>query len=454
MDDRYCKLILFNNSDIIFLPNSFRIFSNQHSNDYQSDLKKLIDEEISLEESYLNQNHIEKFITTTRFILNRCVLGISNACNFACKYCYAGHGNYGSDERTMDFSVVKETIEKFYKAFTEINTIQFFGGEPFLAFETITYACNYISMLYKKNIIKKMPRFGITTNGSILDDTKLKILKKYDIAITVSLDGWADINNKLRKYKNGLETSNIVEQNIYRLKKENIRVEIEATYTNIHIEENIGVFDILEYFYKKFGPISIHIPPVSAGVNENSSWRIFPKMTQKCIENYREAINKSFKTWIGDNQPVSFSFLDRYLHALLKKNKMHLLCPAYLDTLAVWYNGDIYPCFMFWGNKFFRISNVFAIKPEELIYLNFDYLYTKLKYESCRSCWARWLCSSCIGAILMSQGNLNYPNQYLCEFNRAIIEEVILNLAKLRLDEFRWNTLIANLERLKKTHKL
>ena len=45
-------------------------------------------------------------------ILKKVVINISNSCNLSCSYCYADGGNYGMDNRVMDFDTADKIIQE------------------------------------------------------------------------------------------------------------------------------------------------------------------------------------------------------------------------------------------------------------------------------------------------------------------------------------------------------
>jgi radical SAM protein with 4Fe4S-binding SPASM domain len=255
------------------------------------------------------------------------------------------------------------------------------------------------------------------------------------------------INDLLRKKYNEEKISEIVVKNIKRLQQEGIKIGIEATYTNYHLQQGFTVWDCINYFNKEFGIASIHIPPISAKKNHsNFSWRIFPEHFELCIKSYTGAIKKCIDSWVKGEEMCSFSFLDRYLEAILKGYKSHLFCPAYVDTIAVWWNGDIYPCFMFWGVEEFKIGNIDFIKPEELKYSLLNKIPTKIEIKKCNECEIKWLCNICLGGVYNESDTIWNIPYYLCEWQKAIIKELIYWLAYTREISDLWDKLIKNLK--------
>ena len=127
------------------------------------------------------------------------ILFLNHACNMACRYCYNGK----KFERALPFDLIEKGIDL---AFTTGDVrISFFGGEPLLEFERIQHAVRYAR---QKEISsgKKMLRFSMTVNGTLLDDEKLQFFKDENFFVAVSLDGIPDANDACRTYVTGEST--------------------------------------------------------------------------------------------------------------------------------------------------------------------------------------------------------------------------------------------------------
>ena len=65
-------------------------------------------------------------------ILKKVVINISNSCNLSCSYCYADGGNYGMNNRVMDFDTADKIIQEIVsKGIKQINRLILFGGAFF-----------------------------------------------------------------------------------------------------------------------------------------------------------------------------------------------------------------------------------------------------------------------------------------------------------------------------------
>ena len=115
------------------------------------------------------------------------VLIVTNQCNLKCKYCYEQHRVKKND--TMDFDTAKKIITKYMNKDDEFDLIeiQFFGGEPLLAFPLIKKIVDW----FHTKTWKKKHVFFIPTNGTILTDEMKKWLEcnRNDVKLGFSLDG-------------------------------------------------------------------------------------------------------------------------------------------------------------------------------------------------------------------------------------------------------------------------
>lgn len=127
-------------------------------------------------------------------ILKKVVINISNSCNLSCSYCYADGGNYGMDNRVMDFDTADKIIQEIVsKGIKQINRLILFGGEPFLNIELFVYFIEKLSKFL--NILK----VETVTNGTVLNHRVKHMLNKFHPFLTISLDGPEVVHDRLRE---------------------------------------------------------------------------------------------------------------------------------------------------------------------------------------------------------------------------------------------------------------
>lgn len=112
---------------------------------------------------------------------------VTNNCNLNCTYCY--ENNVERKEDQMDFAVAKEAIEYYLSRDDghENVAVEFFGGEPLLAFPLI----REITEWFYSKAWKKHAFFSLVTNGTILPSEMKDWLAKYskDFTVAFTIDG-------------------------------------------------------------------------------------------------------------------------------------------------------------------------------------------------------------------------------------------------------------------------
>lgn len=139
------------------------------------------------------------------------VIELTKDCNFRCKYCilsdiYSNENQYKIGD--IQISTLKKSIEFFVEnsSDSDLLTVSFYGGEPLICFEKIKQCVEYT---LKKTMGKKV-NFTTTTNGSLLNNTIVDFMVKYDFKVLLSLDGPKEIHNMNRVYADGRETFNVI----------------------------------------------------------------------------------------------------------------------------------------------------------------------------------------------------------------------------------------------------
>ena len=101
-------------------------------------------------------------------------LHVSHDCNLRCKYCFASTGDFGTGRKIMDFETAKRAIDWVVAKSGKRRNIEvdFFGGEPLMAMDTVKKTVEYARSLEKEH--DKVFRFPITTNGVLLNDENIE----------------------------------------------------------------------------------------------------------------------------------------------------------------------------------------------------------------------------------------------------------------------------------------
>lgn len=405
------QLILDGHSDEYIL-NNFNF-----SEDDLCRVRKLID-------TYSNGNLVDEICRDDHInYLKRLSINISNTCNMKCKYCYAKFGKYGTHEALMDQNVLRATLDKFYSMFDEIGIIQVFGGEPFMNYKGFKLICEYVEDLYNSGKIKYRTLITTVTNGSVVTKKILDLIKKYDIYVTVSLDGNKEIQNSNRVFLNGKGSFNVVYRNIQKMLKETGQPsQIEMTYNQSHVMNEFSIIKSIKFIQDNFGDIPVHIAPVSGDSKEC--------FTLKNRDAFKKSIDEIFNYNRKNKIKINYMILDSMLRALNSKVKKTKFCDAGIDLFSVSHTGYIYPCYMFINEVGFSLGNVLddSLTRDILYSMASPYREYDRTKDSCKNCALINICDGCMGINYFNMGDIHTPVPVDCDMKNEMFKNILFNI--------------------------
>ena len=157
------------------------------------------------------EDDYEKYSETmVRSPIKSMCLNVAHDCNLRCEYCFAQTGDFGGERCIMPPETGRRAIDFLIEnsANRENIELDFFGGEPLMAWDTVVETVRYARSV-EKNHGKKF-RFTITTNGLLLDDDKIDFINREMVNVVLSLDGRKDVTDRIRKTLNGKSAYDVI----------------------------------------------------------------------------------------------------------------------------------------------------------------------------------------------------------------------------------------------------
>jgi uncharacterized protein len=191
-------------------------------------------------------NYIEIFLTRK---LEKLTLQLTQDCNFRCTYCAYSGGETsrqrGHSPKRMDWDMAKRGIDFLWNHSVDSKSVNIglYGGEPLLEFALIKQVIEYSRKLFDGKEIT----YNITTNGTLLTDEMIYYFQDNNIAVSISLDGVKEINDKNRVFVNGEGTYDAVMANIERIKE--IAPELASKLQIIMVINPENDFDCVNSIY-------------------------------------------------------------------------------------------------------------------------------------------------------------------------------------------------------------
>lgn len=318
-------------------------------------------------------------------------LTLTEACNLDCIYCYEDY----KSKNVMSFDNAKSIIKQELLAedgFTDV-AIEFFGGEPFLEFDTIKKIYSYVwDNRWVKNRL-----CSATTNGTLVCGEIKEWLEKHRKRFwcCLSLDGTKEM----------------------------------------HDENRCNSFDDIDFeFFKKMWPEQ----GIKMTISNHTLSSLSKGVQYAHYLGFDVSCNLAYGTDWNDNETYSllenqlYDLIDFYLNnpdikpcsmlsmaieqVAIDKEKTRKWCGAGTQMHTYDVYGKLYPC------QFFMPLSVGKEKAEQArkIVFNEEIPIEKLD-NKCQSCRAKNICSTCYGSNYMQYGNIYKKNDVECKLTKLML---------------------------------
>ncbi len=345
---------------------------------------------------------------------------ITHDCNLACKYCFAGEGEYHGSRALMSVETGKKALD-FLVANSGNRTnleVDFFGGEPLMNWETVKELVAYGRSLEKP--FQKKFRFTLTTNGVLLDETIEEFLNREMSNVVLSIDGRKQVHDSMRPTKNGKGSYDLIVPKFQHLAQSRGQTNyyVRGTYTHHNLDFSEDVLALAD-----LGFTQISVEPVVAPESEDYAIREedLPKLFDEYDRLARELLKRR-----QEGRPVNFFHFMIDLEGGPCVAKRLSGCGSGTEYLSVTPWGDLYPCHQFVGQEQFLMGNLEDGIVRSDIQNEFKCCNVYAKPE-CQDCFAKFYCSGgCAANAYHFTGKITGNYQIGCELQRKRVECAIM----------------------------
>ena len=362
---------------------------------------------------------------------------LTNDCNLACSYCF--ESNKGKDymPKEMALDILKATYN-VVDPMAGIFTLNMFGGEPLMNWETFKAVCDYVL----ENNLKI--RITATTNLTLLTDEMIDYIDELSIPVLVSVDGIKEVHDKHR-----CNSFDKVIENMKKLIDRDLGYLIEARMTVAP--------DTAKYMYESvkmlvdLGINNIANVPASDLDWDAQSIQDYKDNYEKILDMYIDILNDE-----TNKRNISLYKVDQALNLALEpiKEDTSMCNIGNPRWVIVDWKGDIWPCPDYpttdnvdliagkIGNFYTGVDET-KVDPKPMV--------ATYELERCKGCEAISICKSgCPYENYTKNGKFNEPTIGYCTLQKAFVEIIkayqdkLLEATNIRSRQL--NVLIENLK--------
>jgi uncharacterized protein len=351
------------------------------------------------------------------FPIQTVVLNLTNQCNLSCQYCY----EFGADKvatpagkpKFMNFETAKASVDFLLNESGGRRGVHitFFGGETLMNFPLLEKVVTYANE--RAGSQGRTVDFSLTTNATLLTPEIIRFLSDNRVGVTVSMDGPAELHDKLRVFAGGKGSYDVVEPRVRALIQNHRTRPITARVTLTS-----GVTDVIRIFRhlkNDLGFYEVGFAPVTS--SPNRLYAINDRGMGDVIEQFHQLADEYLECALRGEMHGFSNVSDTLSELYQGVNKSHP-CGAAMGLVGVGPSGDIAPCHRFVDSDTHALGHISSgiDRAKQKDFLQRGHINSK--YD-CHTCWARPLCAGgCHHEAYVRYGDSGHPNLHYCDWIR------------------------------------
>lgn len=356
-------------------------------------------------------------------------------CNLNCNYCYIPEemrqsGKHMSQAELLDaLGILKDYFQKTMPQ-GSLPQIVFHGSEPMLNHEAMFAAIER----YQDDF-----RFGVQTNGTLLDDDAIDFLRSHEIGIGLSLDGHiAEVADRTRHNWSGEGSFPQVVAAMERLRGY-AGYNVICTVTS----QNMGALNqMVDFFHHYEVPICM-LNPVRC---TRQGARDIKPDDAELAKHYLAALDRTYQLYKETGRKLVVANFANVLVSIVAPTARRLMCDISpcgggRCFFALSAKGNMFPCSEFIGLEDFKGGNIFSDGIETALASEaFDKVIGRKveDIEPCSHCAIRHFCGSpCPAEAHEMNGGMKNTGAF-CELYEEQVRYALRLIADGKEDAFLW----------------
>jgi uncharacterized protein len=421
------KEISLINKNYIYIPDCNIIINSEFREKFRKHHQEF---KIRHKEVSINEKNIRNHVSGLKHVL----FELTRDCNLRCKYCSFNGTYFHQREReaqNIDFEIAKKAADYLYKIVKNKKKdfiIGFYGGEPLLKFSLLQRIVDYTKKVFRGWDLD----FGLTTNGTIMNDEIADFFIKEKVRLTVSLDGPKENHDAKRVFANQKGSFDQVIKNLTMIRNRSEEY-FNGIMFSVTVSKDLSFQKIVDFF-KEYTLIKKNYLTMGfVSENDTSYYTQFYPDNKRLIDDYNNIFSLIKKKLKNKEELVPFEHVifRTFFNAISNldaKSFNHLGGSCLFDSrLYIDVYGRFHLCEKI--NDQFDYGNVNeGFNFQKMAHIAKSFIDVRKKH--CMKCEMKFLCNVCY-VHFAKDGEFRIDNSF-CDNMKKLIKHDLGRLVELK----------------------
>ncbi|MCS3919117.1 radical SAM protein [Fervidibacter sacchari] len=338
-------------------------------------------------------------------------LFLADGYNLDCTYCFEGR----KPKRLLSPELAQLAVKRLILDWSERSEsvrLLLFGGEPLLNWRV----CRLVIECAEEQAAMqgKQVFFSMTTNGTLLNEERVRFLREHQVAIMLSMDGVPDAHNRHRWTKRGLPSFPLVQRGLKLLCEHYGTFDVRMT---VMPDTAPMLYESVMFLAEQGAKKIVAIPAFEVQWTPQD-WHVYRQQVRKIVAAFRNSEPESEVTVSLVQDVAQTRTAMEQVGQRTTNESANFGCHAGITSVTVTALGEVFPCSTFVGDERLRESYRLGTVQEgklDIFRRQELFVLSRQRGRRCQDCSLKAFCSGgCMVANYRATGYLIEPDPTTC----------------------------------------
>ncbi len=338
------------------------------------------------------------------------LIHLTHDCNLRCPYCFTG-AKFAREMPVETGRRAAEFVVDYAKHHAQPAVFSFFGGEPMMAWDTLTEIVLHAAQIGAAAGVPVV--FRMNTNGMLIKDEHLAFFEEHDLIFILSIDGNKAMHDKERVTESGAGSFDVVAKKLPRFLEHNPGMMASVVITPTNVGDSADGIAFLWDAGLKFVIVKPDVTQPWSRDHVDELERQYERVANDYLERTR-----------GGDELYLNLLDDKWINHAKGAEGLSIRCDVGSSQISIAPSGNIYPCVRWVKEEedtVPRLGDVWqGLLPEPLAAIRAQSAAPKQPCGDCSYNDGR-CANECACEHYSATGRIDTPSPALCEHERVIV---------------------------------